>query len=223
MNVTATLCWYLDNILDYFLQMTPCMLAALLLFFAFAPVRKRRLASQRLTSPPGREAALLLFTMFLTGLAALTIFPANFWSAAHFRAVLRGESALFPAVDWTLQEKTIQLVPGQEIRRAFRGPWVMFLMLANIGIFLPLGFFYGLLGRKTNWFRAILAGFALSGTIEFIQLFIGRSTDIDDIILNSFGTALGYGLFRLLRRAAPGAVAKFQCQDREDAQDGSLE
>ncbi|MFB2348610.1 VanZ family protein [Priestia megaterium] len=28
--------------------------------------------------------------------------------------------------------------------------------------------------------------------MEFIQYFIGRSSDIDDVLLNTFGTVIGY-------------------------------
>ena len=31
--------------------------------------------------------------------------------------------------------------------------------------------------------------------VEVIQLFIGRSVDIDDIILNTIGVFIGYGFF----------------------------
>ena len=41
--------------------------------------------------------------------------------------------------------------------------------------------------------RTILAGFALSVAIEMLQLtlHLGRSTDIDDVILNTLGAAIG--------------------------------
>ena len=42
----------------------------------------------------------------------------------------------------------------------------------------------------------ILFGFALSLFIELFQLFLPRWTDIDDIILNTFGTLIGYLLYK---------------------------
>ncbi len=103
------------------------------------PVRRRRLDRLGLVSPRRRELALLLFVMFAAGLAALTLFPANFWHRQHWLAALRGERPLFPR--WADLHRILQLVPLREIRRAVRGPWVMFLMVANIGIFLPVGVF----------------------------------------------------------------------------------
>ena len=54
-------------------------------------------------------------------------------------------------------------------------------------------------------------GFLASLSIETIQLFIDRGTDLDDLILNTVGAAAGYLLYRLVRAVAPRAIAKFTC------------
>lgn len=214
MNLTETLWWYLENIGEYLLQMLPCMGIALIGFLLLRPWRRRRLARLRLSSSPWREGGLLLFIMFGAGLAALTVFPAYFWTVGHWRAVLDGAEPLFRPVDFHIQFQTIQLDPFQEILRAFHGPWVMFLMVANIGIFSPVGFFTALLWRKPRWWKSILVGFCASFTIEFVQLFIGRSSDIDDVILNTAGALAGFWLFCLLQAIFPNFIEKFQCQPR---------
>ena len=38
----------------------------------------------------------------------------------------------------------------------------------------------------------------VSCLIEFLQLFLGRSVDVDDLILNTLGGLMGYLLFCLL-------------------------
>ena len=214
MSLTETLWWYLGNIWEYFFQMLPCMGIALLLFLLLRPWRRRRLARLGLSSGPWREGGLLLFAMFAAGLAALTLFPAYFWTVEHWRGVLDGTQPLFRPVDFYIQRQTLQLEPFQEIFRAFHGPWVMFLMLANIGIFSPVGFFTALLWRKPRWWKSLLIGFGASVTIEFIQFFIGRSTDIDDVILNTAGALAGFWVFCLLRAVFPSFIEKFQCTPR---------
>ncbi len=178
------------------------------------PVRRRRLDRLGLVSPPAGELALLLFVMFAAGLAALTLFPANFWHRQHWLAALRGERPLFP--HWGDIDHILQLVPLQEIRRAVRGPWVMFLMVANIGIFLPVGVFSALLWRKPRWWKSLAVGLGASTAIESIQYFIGRSADVDDVLLNTAGVLGGYGLFCLARALFPRLIAGFQCQTRGD-------
>jgi glycopeptide antibiotics resistance protein len=81
----------------------------------------------------------------------------------------------------------------------------------NIGFFMPLGFFLPLLSKKiSSAWKVILLGGCLSLSIEVCQLFIpARGSDIDDIILNTTGTALGYLLFWILAKAMPKFVARF--------------
>ncbi len=76
-------------------------------------------------------------------------------------------------------------------------------VLGNIVVFVPLG--VGLAGalhqgnrRQTIW-RAMLGGLLLSIAIELMQTAIpSRATDIDDLIFNTLGTALGALLFLYL-------------------------
>lgn len=76
-------------------------------------------------------------------------------------------------------------------------------LLGNIAMFIPLGLLLPLLWKRCRrlW-KTMLAAFAVSFGIEFVQLFLTRGTDIDDILLNVVGAMVGYGLFRILRRLA---------------------
>ena len=72
-------------------------------------------------------------------------------------------------------------------------------LAGNLLIFVPLGFFAPLLWRKLrHWWAAPGLSMGVSCLIEFLQLFLGRSVDIDDVILNTLGGLAGYILFCLL-------------------------
>ena len=207
-----TLFWYWEIGRDYAAQMLPCAGLGALFFLALGPARRARLVRRGLRSGPWREGALVLFVMFCAGLLALTVFPANFWTAGHWREVLQGGQPLFPPVDRLIQHRTVNLVPFRGIAGAFQGGgWVWFLLLANVGIFLPVGFFPALLWRGPGW-RWPLAGCCASCLIECAQFFTDSSADVDDVILNTLGALAGYGLFRLLRGLAPGFTQRFQVQ-----------
>lgn len=219
----------LGDILWYGRQMVPMGLGALVLFLALRPGRRRRLAERGLVSGPAREGALCLFVLFCAGLAALTLFPARFWLyvVTLGRACPPGVTPLsfYPAWGDILGELARLpdiLAPLQEIKRALRvgSYWLWFMLVGNIAMFVPMGFFPALLWRGWRWWRALLLGAGASCAIEFVQFFIGRSTDIDDVILNTTGAMLGFWLFCLLRAAAPGLAAQFLCNEREDAHHG---
>lgn len=71
--------------------------------------------------------------------------------------------------------------------------------LGNIIMFIPIGFLIPLLWNVNNK-KVILFGFLISLFIETSQLFINRGTDIDDLILNTFGTILGLLFYKLLKK-----------------------
>jgi glycopeptide antibiotics resistance protein len=68
-------------------------------------------------------------------------------------------------------------------------------MLLPLGIYIPL-LFPGLSG----FFRVFLICLLVSISIELMQLITNvRSTDIDDVILNTSGAVVGYIIYKLLR------------------------
>lgn len=63
----------------------------------------------------------------------------------------------------------------------------------NILMFIPFGLLTSLLSRRQQHaLRNILFGSLISLFIEVCQLFLGRGSDVDDLILNTIGTCLGY-------------------------------
>lgn len=75
----------------------------------------------------------------------------------------------------------------------------------NIVMFVPWGFGLPLLWKRKQRLLSIAAHcLALPVLIEACQLFVGRSVDVDDVILNFAGGCLGACLYFLLRRLAPG-------------------
>ena len=98
--------------------------------------------------------------------------------------------------------------PFQEISRFWTyrvdiGREETFLNLAgNIAGFVPLGFLIPVLFRNMRSFpRIILCGALLSLTVELIQLLTGVGIfDVDDLILNTAGTAIGALVARFCSR-----------------------
>ncbi|WP_170885532.1 VanZ family protein [Bacillus alkalicellulosilyticus] len=69
-------------------------------------------------------------------------------------------------------------------------------ILANLLLFFPMGFLLPLIWKNLRSFKIVITlGFIFVTTIEVIQAFIGRSSDIDDVILNVSSIAIGYGVF----------------------------
>ena len=97
------------------------------------------------------------------------------------------------------------LVPFAEIRRFLRNEDVLgwkavFLnVYGNVLGFLPFGLFLPMLHRHFRKFpKTTLVCLLFSCGVELTQLVTRRgSCDIDDVILNTLGGMIGYGLFRI--------------------------
>ena len=152
-----------------------------IIFLIFAEWRARR-RQERLSWL--RRLMLLGMGLYLSVVFALTIVPEYGWC-------------------WPTLDAHVNLQPFQ----ALQGSRLNF--FGNIILFMPLGFFLVLISQKCRRLSiCLLIGCTISLAIEFLQLFILRETDIDDILLNALGTALGFFLAQSLLAAIPALSQK---------------
>ena len=75
-------------------------------------------------------------------------------------------------------------------------------VIGNIAVFIPFGYLITdsiyMLTKKSNIYMSLIYIIITSLSIEIIQMFIGRSFDIDDIILNTLGGLIGILIYKLL-------------------------
>ena len=116
------------------------------------------------------EAGVLAFALYAAAVLSLTYLPLRPMSEGGFT---------FDSTIWGILTGTYTA-----------GPWIYTMMAANVVMFLPLGFLAGLLWRQRAWQTlALCLGATLC--IELLQPLAGRSFDVDDILLNFLGGALG--------------------------------
>ena len=128
---------------------------------------------KRLLRINGKRTVLyLLFSLYLAAVYLLTGLP----------------TVLFTAFDVHMN-----LVPRDIFGKE------LVLSLLNISMFIPLGFFLPLLWKKYRKLKnTLLFGLAATVAIEAAQLFTYRATDINDLITNVAGTALGYLVYKVV-------------------------
>ena len=120
----------------------------------------------------------LLFLVSILFILSLTLIPEHLSA----NCIKSGEVNLIP----------FRTISGLTIHYSFGG--FIINNIGNIILFVPFGFLLALKFRNIDSVtKAYLVGAILSITIEIFQLFIpNRWTDIDDIILNTLGTGIGY-------------------------------
>lgn len=104
------------------------------------------------------------------------------------------------------------LVPFTEIFRYEVGSDLfIYNVLGNIGAFVIFGLIVSSYIKPKNIISPFLISLLVSTTVEFVQLNIGRSFDVDDIILNVLGCIIGYLLyigFTAIKNHLPKALRK---------------
>lgn len=89
------------------------------------------------------------------------------------------------------------------------GGWLMN-VIGNIAMFIPVGIVWPLcFPRLNNFLKATLAGAGFSLFIELTQILcFERYTDIDDLILNTAGAAIGAFIYFAVAKALNGRPCK---------------
>ena len=81
--------------------------------------------------------------------------------------------------------------------------------ILNVILFVPLGFFLPLLYKKYCSLRTVaLTGFLFSLAVEIFQMFGWGSSDINDLMTNTAGACIGFGVYCLLARILPANLKK---------------
>ncbi len=72
--------------------------------------------------------------------------------------------------------------------------------IMNVLVFVPMGFLLGMVFRKISLWKIIIVGFCMSMSIEALQFFFHRGvSEVDDVMHNTLGCMIGYGLYYLIR------------------------
>ena len=90
----------------------------------------------------------------------------------------------------------INLVPFSEIFRYPVGSKMfIYNTLGNILLFVPYGYFVTRYINGKSLYQIFIISFVTSLTVEILQVKLGRSFDVDDIILNVVGGMIGYFIY----------------------------
>lgn len=69
-------------------------------------------------------------------------------------------------------------------------------VIGNILLFVPFGIFVTYYVKNDKVYQTLFLSILVSCSIEFAQSVIGRTADIDDVILNTIGGIIGYIIFK---------------------------
>lgn len=202
----------MNLILDYLADMLVTLTAAIPLYalirFALFKLNKKRAGMPQ-------ELLLAVFVIYLVWLASETVFPELVFEIRDVggQKTLRLFEPFMSAAERLRTNTAINFIPLRTMKRYIHFKNIgrsMVNLVGNVVIFIPLGMLIPLLWKKMrSFFKVSAVGLACTCCIEFIQLFIGRSVDIDDIILNLTGAMAGYAIALLCMKYRPALRRKY--------------
>ena len=139
----------------------------------------------------GTEIIRWLFVCYLTGLINLILVPSNLWTYIWFY-LRNGYSGceLDPLFSggFNLIPTLVKVLTGEFTI----GHWVRTMIAGNFFMFVPIGFFSPLVSEKVNKQNILKIAVVIPIVVEIMQPIVGRSFDVDDLILNFAGIIVGY-------------------------------
>ena len=176
----------MNLIVNHIINMAPFMLFALIIYI---PLRLVFLKNKRARFKPFREAVLLLFVIFMAGLYSQAVIPKIIFERGGITIINTGTHST-NLIPFRFVAETFDCLAGNKNISYF-----IINILGNIIMFMPIGFLVPSIWHFNNK-KVLFIGFLSSLFIEISQLFLPRSSDVDDLILNTFGVFLGLLLYR---------------------------
>ena len=139
-----------------------------------------------------REAVLLLMYINLAVIIRFTFFPMSRVNGS-VQPLIYDASTAFPF--------RVNLIPFVNLFDYDSRRDLLLNVIGNTAMFIPSGIFLPIIYKKLNSFwKVVSAGVLISLCIELIQLpFSVRASDVDDLILNVLGVAIGYGIYSAVK------------------------
>ena len=183
--------YFIETAVEFLSERLPAVLLGTLIFAGVRRLLIRRGKLRRRSVP--HEAAVIIFACYAAVVLSLTFLPLSYW-----RFLFSPDPG-----HYDFNSTLLAMLRGEYTT----GKWGMTMFIANVLMFVPLGFLMPILWRQT-WWQTLLTALAATLCIELIQPFFDRSFDVDDILLNFAGGAVGLLLSALPRALCPKLMSK---------------
>gem|GEM_PF-408911 len=163
------------------------------------------------------ELLLILYFLFLVGLASQTIFP-DFVNGPDGLKIVESEVQRFNLVPFNKLKEIKNAIMYDNV------DYVIIEVFGNIAIFVIIGFLTPLLWKKYEKMKNTVGiSFLISLFIETTQIFLPRATDVDDLIMNTLGGLIGYILYLLVKKGIPHFSDRCKAYNRKNQVVGMTE
>ena len=175
--------------LETFLNVVPITIIVGIIYVIYRIIKIKK---NKLSVNYFYEIVKFIFVCYLTGLINLVLVPRNLWS--HFWFYVKNGYSTGDSLGWF--SGSFNFVPSLYkylIKGELSiGTWVRDMLIGNMLMFIPMGIMLPLVFKNINKKNIFVIAILITLSIEILQPIVGRSFDIDDIIMNFIGSIIGY-------------------------------
>lgn len=185
-----------NSIINQFIQVIPITLLVGLLYIIF---RFLKLKKNNSDINYKKEILYLIFVCYIVGLFNLVLVPRNFWNTIWHNIFYNLNENPFEGI-FDFSYNFIPTIYKIIIGEYTLDSWGKAMIVGNFLMFIPMGILLSLcfenVNKKNIFNNAVLIPLA----IEVLQLVVGRSFDIDDLVMNFLGIVIGYFIVELVKK-----------------------
>lgn len=183
--------------LETFLDVIPITIIVGIIYVVYRVIKIKK---NKLSVNYFYEIVKVIFVCYLTGLINLVLVPSNLWSYFWFyikNGYPAGDSLGWFSGSFNFVPSLYKYLVKSELSI---GTWVQDMLIGNVLMFIPMGILIPLVFKKTNIKNIFIISIFIPLSIEVLQPIVGRSFDIDDIIMNFIGIVIGYLIILIFRK-----------------------
>lgn len=185
-----------DLVINQFIQVIPITLLLGIFYIIF---RFLRLKKHNSDINYKKEMLYLIFVCYVVGLFNLVLVPRNFWNTIWHNIFYGFNESPFKGI-FDFSYNFVPILYKIIIGEYNLGSWVKTMIIGNVLMFIPMGILLSLCFENVNRKNIFRYAILLPLAIEVMQLFVGKSFDIDDLIMNFFGVIIGYYIVEIVNK-----------------------
>ena len=185
-----------NSIINQFVQVIPITLLIGLLYIIF---RFLKLKKNNSDINYKREILYLIFICYIVGLFNLVLVPINFWDIIWYNIFYNFNENPFAGI-FDFSYNFIPTIYKIIIGEYTLDSWGKVMIVGNFLMFIPMGILLSLYFENVNKKNIFKYAVLIPLAIEVLQLVVGRSFDIDDLVMNFLGIVIGYFIVELVKK-----------------------
>ena len=147
-------------------------------------------------------AGLMIWLLFFQSARIPDYAAVDYWKQIHDSLNLKPFRTVGNFLDVLLRKEYYLEKWGSASAYAYQVRHAVINLGGNVGMFIPLGFFLPeVFPKLKKLWKTLLTSAGIVCTVEILQLFsLLGNCDVDDLLLNLIGAAIGYGIFFFLQK-----------------------